>query len=355
MMQDTNDQNNKLFLRALNKLSTTRTPIWFMRQAGRYLPEYRELRAQKGGFLDLVYDPEFACEVTMQPIRRFNMDAAILFSDILVIPQALGQRLEFVAGEGPKLEAIKNFEDIKKLSHSNFQQCLSPIYQTVRNVRSKLQEEGFDDVALIGFAGSPWTVACYMVEGQGSKDFMKTKIMAYQNPQAFSVLIDTLVEATAQYLIEQVNAGAEALQLFDSWSGVLDAHEFQRWVVKPTNKIISLVRDVHPHIPIIGFPKGAGYNYLSYTQNTGINAVALDSQTPTSWAARTLQPNMAVQGNLDPFCLFAGGDSLKLAIEKIMADLSVGPFVFNLGHGIHKDTPIEHVEQALAQIRSWKN
>lgn len=355
MIDQTNEPKDKMFLRALKKLSTDRTPIWFMRQAGRYLPEYRELRAQKGGFLDLVYDPEFACEVTMQPIRRFGMDAAILFSDILVIPQALGQKLEFVPGQGPKLDPLKNFEDIKKLTCSNFETCLSPIYQTVRNVRSTLQSEGFDDVALIGFAGSPWTVACYMVEGQGSKDFMKTKIMAYQNPQAFAVLIDKLVEATAQYLIEQVNAGAEALQLFDSWSGVLDAHQFRRWVIEPTHKIIALVRDVHPNVPIIGFPKGAGYNYLSYTQNTGISAVALDSQTPTCWAARTLQPTMAVQGNLDPFCLFAGGDSLKLGIEKIMADLSAGPFVFNLGHGINKDTPIEHVEQALEQIRSWNN
>lgn len=355
MIDQTNQPKEKMFLRALDKLSTERTPVWFMRQAGRYLPEYRELRAQKGGFLDLVYDPEFACEVTMQPIRRFGMDAAILFSDILVIPQALGQKLEFVAGEGPKLEPIQNFEDIKKLSYSNFQTCLSPIYQTVRNVRGALDSEGFDDVALIGFAGSPWTVACYMVEGQGSKDFMKTKIMAYQNSQAFGVLIDTLIEATAQYLIEQANAGAEALQLFDSWSGVLDAHQFRRWVIEPTRKIISMVRDVHPHIPIIGFPKGAGYNYLSYTQQTGISAVALDSQTPTGWAARTLQPTMAVQGNLDPFCLFAGGDSMKLAIENIMADLSGGPFIFNLGHGINKDTPIEHVEQALEQIRNWKN
>lgn len=355
MDKNTYDQQNKLFLKALKNNPTERIPVWFMRQAGRYLPEYRELREKKGGFLDLVYDPDFASEVTLQPIRRFNMDAAILFSDILVIPQALGQKLEFVAGEGPKLDAIKDEQDFKKLSPVNFQQVLGPIFETIKQTRSKLIAEGYEDVALIGFAGSPWTVACYMIEGQGSKDFMKTKVMAYGRPNLFSRLIDLLVETTSKYLIEQVNAGAEAIQLFDSWSGVLDATQFRRWVIDPTQKIINNVREVHKHVPIIGFPKGAGQNYLSYANDTGITAVGLDSQVPTQWAARALQPNMPVQGNLDPFCLFAGRDQMVLEIEKILAHLADGPFIFNLGHGIHKDTPIENVQQALSMVWDWKN
>lgn len=349
-----NDTNQKLFLKALQKREVERIPLWFMRQAGRYLPEYRELRAEKGGFLELVYDPPSACEVTMQPIRRFHMDAAILFSDILVIPHALGMNLEFVAGDGPKLDKIQSGADLDRLSFKNFNQTLSPIYETLRLTSSALKNEGYEDVSLIGFAGSPWTVACYMVEGGGSKDFMRTKIMAYKYPNAFEKIMDVLVDATSQYLIEQANAGAEALQLFDSWSGVLDTWQFKRWVIEPTRKIVNLIREVHPDIPIIGFPKGAGYNYLAYSQDTGVTAIALDSQTPTEWAARTIQNTKTVQGNLDPYCLFAGGDSLTLEIEKIMADLSKGPFIFNLGHGIHKDTPIEHVEQAIEMVRSYK-
>lgn len=350
-----NEANNKLFLHALRGRKTERIPMWFMRQAGRYLPEYRELRAQKGGFLDLVYDPQSACEVTMQPIRRFNMDAAILFSDILVIPHALGMDLQFVAGEGPKLGRIETPADLKKLSYRNFKQTLSPIYETLRLTSAALQNEGFHDVSLIGFAGSPWTVACYMVEGGGSKDFMRTKIMAYKDPESFQVLIDMLVEATAQYLIEQVNAGAEALQLFDSWSGVLDSSQFTRWVIEPTSKIIELIREVHPSVPIIGFPKGAGNNYISYVQHAGISAIALDSQTPTSWAARTVQTLMPVQGNLDPFCLYAGGENLVLSIERILSDLADAPFIFNLGHGIHKDTSIEHVQYAIDTVRGFRD
>ncbi|MFP4313072.1 MAG: uroporphyrinogen decarboxylase [Alphaproteobacteria bacterium] len=349
-----NAQKQKLFLDALRGEKTNRIPLWFMRQAGRYLPEYRELRASKGGFLDMVYDPQSACEVTMQPIRRFHMDAAILFSDILVIPHALGQKLDFVPGHGPKLEPIRSQDDLARLSYRNFDNVLSPVYETLRLTSSALKTEGYEDVALIGFAGSPWTVACYMVEGQGSKDFMQTKIMAYQNPQLFAEIIDTLVEYTAQYLIKQVEAGAEALQLFDSWSGVLDATQFKRWVIEPTRKIVQLVREVYPKIPIIGFPKGAGYNYLPYAQNTGVSTLGLDSAVPTDWAVRALQSQMPVQGNLDPFCLFAGGDSLILETEKILQAFGKAAFIFNLGHGIHKDTPIAHVEQTIAAVRDFK-
>ena len=328
--------------------------MWFMRQAGRYLPEYRELRANKNGFLDVAYDPVSACEVTMQPIRRFHMDAAILFSDILVIPHALGQHLEFVPGVGPKLEALSTAKDISRLNQNDLHGVLDPVYKTVANVRAALAQENFDDVALIGFAGSPWTVATYMIEGGSSRDFMKTKTMAYSDPQGFGAIIDLVVDSTAQYLIRQVDAGAEALQLFDSWSSALDADQFQKWSVEPTKKIVNLVKAKHPDVPIIGFPKGAGINYLSYVAETGVDAAGLDSSIPTAWAAEYLQTKLPVQGNLDPFCLYAGGEAMDTAIMKILDDLSGGPFIFNLGHGINKDTPIAHVERAVELVRSYK-
>ena len=347
------NQNTKPFLDVLRGKPVSTTPIWFMRQAGRYLPEYRELRAQRNGFLDMAYNPDAACEITMQPIRRFHMDAAILFSDILVIPHALGQDLKFVPGEGPKLPPIKNSKDLAALSFKNFTNTLSPVIEAVGKIRETLIAENYPDVALIGFAGSPWTVACYMIEGGGSKDFWSVKSMAYKNPSMFEDLIEMLVESTAQYLINQAKAGAEALQLFDSWSGALDAQQFKRWCIEPTRKIVALVKEACPDIPVIGFPKGAGNNYLDYINTTGIDAAGLDAQTSTLWASRTIQPVMPVQGNLDPACLFAGGDAMMLAIEKIMTDLSKGPFIFNLGHGIHKETPIEHVEVAIKMVREY--
>lgn len=342
----------KNFLEALNKQQTHHIPFWFMRQAGRYLPEYRELRAKAGSFLDMAYNPDFAAEVTMQPIRRFGMDAAIIFSDILVIPHALGQHLEFVHGEGPKLEAMRSSSDFSKLNYNRFQSTLAPVYQAIKNTRSMLKNENFASTALIGFAGAPWTVASYMVEGGGSKEFLHVKKMAYADPQGFAKLIDLLVEATAAYLIEQVKAGAEALQIFDSWASALDSHQFKRWVIQPTREIVKLVKAEYPHVPIIGFPRCAGYNYITYIQETGIDAVSLDHQIDTKWAARALQVQVPVQGNLDPICLLAGGDALKLAAEKIIADLSGGSFIFNLGHGINKDTPIEHVEQLVKIIKA---
>lgn len=342
----------KNFIEALKKQKTDHIPFWFMRQAGRYLPEYRELRAKAGSFLDMAYNPDFAAEVTMQPIRRFGMDAAIIFSDILVIPHALGQHLEFIHGEGPKLDAMRSSSDFSKLNYNRFQSTLAPVYQAIKKTRSMLTHEGFASTALIGFAGAPWTVASYMVEGGSSKEFLHVKKMAYADPQGFEKLIDLLVEATAAYLIEQIRSGAEAVQIFDSWANALDSHQFKRWVIQPTREIVKLVKAEYPHVPIIGFPRCAGYNYIAYIQETGVDAVNLDHQVDTKWAARSLQVQVPVQGNLDPICLLAGGDALKLAAEKIIADLSGGPFVFNLGHGINKDTPVEHVEQLVKIIKA---
>ncbi len=339
------------FLKALNKQKTDHIPFWFMRQAGRYLPEYMELRKKAGGFLDMAYNSDMAAEITLQPIRRFEMDAAIIFSDILVIPHALGQHLEFVQGEGPKLDPVRNLEEISKLNFDNFDKVLSPVYEALSKVRSGLKAEGYNKTALIGFCGAPWTVACYMVEGGGSKDFINTRKLAFSDPKAFQKLIDLLVDSSAKYLINQVNAGAQALQIFDSWAGALDAQSFSKWVIEPTKRIIDLVREVHPDIPIIGFPRCAGANYISYANETGINALGLDQSVDTNWAAQNLQPLVPVQGNLDPICLLTGGDALKIAAEKIITDLSDGDFIFNLGHGIHKDTPPENVAKLVKIIR----
>ncbi|MGB0719882.1 MAG: uroporphyrinogen decarboxylase [Bdellovibrionales bacterium] len=340
-------QEQKPFLNVLAGHKADRPPFWFMRQAGRYLPEYRVLRAEKGGFLAMAMDPKAACEITMQPIRRFGMDAAILFSDILTVPMGLGQDLEFAQGEGPKLGDL----DVARLGYQGFDR-LDPVYEAVGEIRGALRVEGFDDVALIGFAGAPWTVATYMVEGGSSRDFFKTKMMMYQDPQGFAALMDILVEATSLYLSNQVKAGAEALQIFDSWSGALNAAEFKRWCIAPIQKIVAAVRAEHPHIPIIGFPKGAGPAYVDFAHETGVNAVGLDQHISSVWAARVLQPHICVQGNLDPFLLLAGGDDLILAAEKILHDFSGGPFIFNLGHGIHKETPVAYVEALTALIRN---
>lgn len=344
-------KTNKPFLDNLNGVKTDKPPFWMMRQAGRYLPEYRALRAEKGGFLAMAMDPKSACEITMQPLRRFNMDAAIIFSDILTIPMALGQHLEFVQGEGPKLDALQSASEIARLGYSTFETTMQPVYDALSTTKAQMKTEGFDNTALVGFAGAPWTVATYMIEGGSSKDFMKTKLMAYQDPQGFEALIEILVESTASYLINQIKAGAEAVQLFDSWAGTLDSESFNRWSVQPARKIVQLIREEFPNTPIIGFPKGAGYNYITYAQETGITALGLDQYVPTKWAARALQPLLPVQGNLDPFVLMAGGDALIMAAEKIMADLGDAPYIFNLGHGIHKDTPVEHVEMLVKLLK----
>lgn len=337
--------SKKRFLQALNGQKTDRVPFWFMRQAGRYLPEYRELRAKKGGFLEMAFDPASACEITLQPIRRFGMDAAIIFSDILTIPYALGQDLKFEAGEGPKLGELH-------LSQLHFDENkLQPVYDALAKTSSQLKSENFNETALIGFAGAPWTVATYMVEGGSSRDFHKVKTLAYREPQVFTALIDMIVHATAQYLIRQIEAGAEVLQIFDSWSGVLDSEQFFHWSIAPTRKIVKMVHEKYPHVPIIGFPKGAGLNYLQYAEETGVTAVQIDPSVPTKWAQQNLQVKKPVQGNLDPLCLLAGGATMERHVKEILHDLRDGPFVFNLGHGIHKDTPIAHVEKMVEMIR----
>lgn len=337
---------SKIFLENLNGRKTDKVPFWFMRQAGRYLPEYKELRAEKGGFLAMAMDPKAACEITMQPLRRFGMDAAILFSDILTVPMALGQDLKFAVGEGPVLGNL----DIEALEFDDG--VVQPVYDAVSEIASALKHEGFKDTALIGFAGAPWTVATYMIEGGGSKDYAKTKAMAYGQPDQFKILIDKLVDATSRYLIAQVKAGAEALQIFDSWAGALDSHGFQYQVIEPTKEIVCRIKAVYPDIPIIGFPRGAAMHYVAYAQQTGVDAVAIDTVVCTRWAKNNLQPLKPVQGCLDPMRLLAGGAGLEKAARKIISDLSGGPFVFNLGHGIHKDTPVEHVEQLVKVIRS---
>ena len=321
-------------------------PVWLMRQAGRYLPEYRELRARKGGFLELAYDSEAAVEITLQPIRRFGFDGAILFSDILVVPHALGQDLRFEAGEGPRLSPT--LVDRTLASLERVPDRLLPVYETVRKVRAALPA----DTTLLGFAGSPWTVATYMVAGQGSREQAETRRMAYRDPAAFGAIIDALVEATADYLSNQIEAGVDAVQLFDSWSGSLAPREFERWVIAPTVELAKRLHARHPGVPVIGFPKGAGGKLPAYARETGVDAVGLDETVDPAWADANLPAGLTVQGNLDPLALVAGGERLAEAIDAIRGAFPERPHVFNLGHGILLDTPIAHVEALLARLRS---
>ena len=320
-----------------------------MRQAGRYLPEYQEVRKQAGDFLNLCYSPELACEVTLQPIRRYSTDAAILFSDILVIPDALGQKVNYVDGIGPVLDKLEQSSDIDKLDLLRLHDHLAPVYKTI----SRLTKELPNEVALIGFAGSPWTVACYMIQGSGSKEFDLPRLWALKEPKSFMHLIDILVEATAEYLVAQIRAGAQAIQLFDSWSGVLSPTAFQELCVQPTKRIVDHIRDTCPDTPIIGFPRGAGVKYRDYFEMTGVDAVSLDTSVSPGWAAQMLQGLGPVQGNLDPLSLVAGGSVLIREATAILETLSSGPFIFNLGHGIVPQTPPEHVEILAELIRNW--
>ena len=341
--------DGKLFLRALAGQACERPPFWLMRQAGRYLPEYRATRAQAGSFLELCYNPALAAEVTLQPLRRYGMDAAILFSDILVVPHALGQELDYLEGEGPRLDPVRTPADLARLSAERLTERLGPVYETVR----RLTKEIPDTTALIGFAGAPWTVAAYMVEGGGSKEFAKVKGWAYRDPEGFGALMDLLVEATIAHLGAQIGAGAEAVQLFDSWAGVLPAPEFRRWVIEPTRRIAAALKARHPGVPLIGFPRQAGVLYADYAVETGVDALGLDTSVPVEWAALALQTKLPVQGNLDPLMLAAGGEALATAARHILATLAPGPFVFNLGHGVVQSTPPEHVGQLAALIRAW--
>ncbi|WP_232090879.1 uroporphyrinogen decarboxylase [Sphingomonas sp. HMP9] len=317
-----------------------------MRQAGRYLPEYRALRAEKGGFLALATDPDAAAEVTLQPIRRFGFDGSILFSDILMIPWALGQDLSFGVGEGPRLEPALVDHALDRLQA--VPDRLEPVYGTVAKVAGGLPPE----TTFLGFAGSPWTVATYMVAGKGSKDQSETRRFAYADPAAFGAIIDAIADNTVDYLARQIEAGVDAVQLFDSWSGSLSPAQFERWVIAPTARIVDQLHARCPGVPVIGFPKGAGGKLPAYARETGVDTIGLDETVDPVWANASLPEDMPVQGNLDPLALIAGGADLDAAIDRILAAFPTRPHIFNLGHGILPDTPIAHVEQLIARVRS---
>ncbi len=342
--------SGKRFIDALTGHRVDRPPFWFMRQAGRYLPEYREIRARMGDFLELCYSPAAAAEVTLQPIRRYGMDAAILFADILLIPDALGQKLEYREGEGPVLDPIRDVNGIAGLRPAGIHERLAPVYETVDRVAAALPP----DTALIGFAGSPWTVASYMVEGHGSKEFQETRLWALRDPQGFGALIDVLTEATTEYLGRQIEAGAHAVQLFESWAGVLSEDQFNRWCTAPTRAIVGRLKRRYPGVPVIGFPRGAGAKTTDYAAGTGIDGVGIDTTVPPSWAARSLQQTVAVQGNLDPLAVVAGGQAMLEQASGILSALADGPFIFNLGHGIVPQTPPGNVAALSDLIRDWK-
>jgi uroporphyrinogen decarboxylase len=320
-------------------------PMWLMRQAGRYLPEYRALRAERGGFLDMAYDPEAAAEITMQPLRRFPMDGAILFSDILIVPHAIGMDLTFVAGEGPRLSPPLSNAALEGLQP--VLERLEPIWRTVARVKAALSPE----TTLLGFAGSPWTVATYMVAGQGSREQAEARSLAYQDPARFEAIIRRIEAVTLDYLTGQVEAGADAIQLFDSWAGSLAPAEFERWVIAPTARLVAAFRARHPDTPVIGFPKGAGGKLRAYADKTGVQAIGLDETVDPVWADRELPAGLPVQGNLDPLALIEGGEQLERAVNRILDALAGRPHIFNLGHGIQQTTPIAHVEQLVELVK----
>lgn len=335
----------KPLLAVLNGGRTEAIPIWLMRQAGRYLPEYRALRAEKGGFLELVYDPEAAAEVTLQPIRRFGFDGAILFSDILIVPHALGMELRFEAGEGPHLSPALAHHRLASLEPAL--ERLASIYKTVEKVAAQLPRE----TAFLGFAGSPWTVATYMIAGRGSKEQAEARRYAYRDPAAFSEIVAAIADMTVDYLSGQIAAGVEAVQLFDSWAGSLSPAQFEKWVIAPNAAIVRALKARHPQVPVIGFPKGAGAKLPAYARETEVDAVGLDETVDPDWAAAALPPELPVQGNLDPLALIAGGEALETSVLRIISAFEDRPHVFNLGHGILPDTPIQHVRDLLSLVR----
>jgi uroporphyrinogen decarboxylase len=337
----------KPFLEVLSGNRQSVPPVWMMRQAGRYLPEYRELRARAGGFLDLCFNPEWAAEVTLQPIRRFGFDAAIIFSDILVVPHALGRSVRFEAGEGPRLDPLDTPEKIGTLASAADFSKLEPVYEALRRVRGALDPK----VTLIGFCGAPWTVATYMVAGQGTPDQAPARLLAYRDPDAFARIIDVLVENSIQYLLGQLAAGANVLQIFDTWAGILPPREFERWSIEPTRRIVEGVRAKVPGTKIIGFPRGAGAQLPLYVERTGIDGVSIDWAAEPTLIRERVQNRVAVQGNLDPLALIAGGAALDRAVDDVLANYAGGRFIFNLGHGIQPETPIAHVEQMLKRVR----
>ena len=322
-------------------------PVWMMRQAGRYLPEYQNIRQQAGSFLDLCFNPKLAAEVTLQPVRRFQFDAAILFSDILVIPQALGQSVSFEVGEGPQLQPLEDLGGLAALRPEANQAILAPVYETIGLVKAALAP----DTALIGFCGAPWTVATYMIAGHGTPDQAPARTFAYRQPEVFAQLINTLARASVSYLIRQFQAGVDVVQIFDTWAGVLPPEEFDRWCVQPTRRIVTEVRRQIPGAKIIGFPRGAGTGLTRYVEQAPVNAVGLDWTIDRKFAREQIQSRVAVQGNLDPLALLAGGPPLDRAVDDILEAFAGGPFIFNLGHGILPETPIAHVEQMVKRVR----
>jgi uroporphyrinogen decarboxylase len=341
---------NKPLLDVLDHQRRSPPPIWMMRQAGRYLPEYRAVREKVDDFLRLCFTPELATEVTLQPLRRFGFDAAILFSDILVVPHALGQAVRFSAGEGPQLDPIADRAGVERLKAELDHSVLAPVYETIREVKGRIGP----NVALLGFCGAPWTVASYMVAGRGTPDQEPARLFAYADAKGFRGLIDKLVDASADYLVRQLQAGVDAVQIFDTWAGVLPAGEFAQWCVEPTQRIIAKVRREVPGAKVIGFPRGIGTGLLRYIEDVPVDAVGLDWSVDLAFARDQIQWRVPVQGNLDPLALVAGGAALDQAVDRILEAFSEKPFIFNLGHGILPHTPIAHVEQMLARVRGFR-
>lgn len=346
----TGERSVKPFLRVFDGEVVSPPPVWMMRQAGRYLPEYREVRAGISSFLEFCYTPDAAVEVTLQPLRRFGFDASILFADILVVPDALGQQVTFKEGEGPVLEPIRDAVGLEKLDAAGAVAKLAPIFETLRRLSAEIPET----TGLIGFAGSPWTVAVYMVEGRGRTECERARGWAYRAPDEFGRLMDILVDATSRYLIEQTRAGAEVLQLFDSWAGVLSVSQFRSLVIEPTRRIVENVRKSAPGVPIIGFPRQGGVMIPEYVAETGVDGVSLDHSVPLDWARREIPETCVLQGNLDNRLLVVGGDALDRAVDDILERTRGRRFVFNLGHGIVPQTPPDNVQRVIDRIRGHR-
>jgi len=344
-------KTEKPLLQAFKGIKNDSPPFWFMRQAGRYLPEYKELRKTTKGFLDFCYTPEKASEATLQPIKRFGMSGAIIFSDILVIPHALGMDVRFEENVGPLLTPVKTQAELDRLNADNLLSHLAPVYEALRLTRKALPE----NTTLIGFAGSPWTLACYIINGKGSRDFQDVRALATSDKAFFTNLLSLLCDAIAKHAIEQVKAGAEVIQLFDSWSGVLSQAQFQQWVIEPTRKIVSRIKAAHPDVPVIGFPRLAGCKVLDYVEQTGVDGVSIDGSVTLDWARDNLQKKVLVQGNLDPIVLTYDKPQMLEQAKKILESFSEGPFIFNLGHGVIPPTPIDHVQALCDLIRNHAN
>ena len=343
------DADTKPLLSALRGETRQPPPLWLMRQAGRYLPEYRALRARAGSFLDLCYDPALAAEASLQPLKRFDLDGVILFSDILVVAESLGVKLWFEEGEGPRLEPVREGDSLPVFDEGRQKRHLAPVYKAMERVVAAAPAEA----TVLGFAGAPWTLATYVVGGGRSRDFLAVKGWAYREPESFARLIGTLEEAVAAHLIAQLDAGADAVQIFDSWAGALPESGFRRWCIEPVARIVGAVKAAHPAAPVIGYPRGAGIAYERFAGETDVDAVSVDSTVPPKWAAERLQPGCTVQGNLDPAALLAGGEALQRAAGTILDALGHGPFVFNLGEGVVPQTPPEHVAELSDIVRAW--